>query len=496
MLSEAERAELVELDIALKRERARENLYDFIAYTFAEFRPSWHHRAICELFDQFIAGDIDRLIITAPPRHGKSQIISRHLPAFILGRDPNARIIAASHGADLAAAMNRDVQRIIMSEQYAELFPETSLNQNSTNRSDSKAQGTWLRNSDAFEVVGKRGRYRCAGVGGALIGSGADYALVDDVLRNWQDASSHLIRERQWDWYRSVLRTRAQKGARIAVTLTRWHEADLVGRLLELQASDPRADSWVVVNLPAINEDGPNDIDPRQPGEALWPDEFPLGELARIQTSIGTRIFTALYQGRPTPASGDVFHRDWWQFYTRAPEQFERLGVGVDATFKDGEKSDYFVAQVWGRRGADKYLLHQVRARMAYPQQKRTLQQLHAAYPTATIWVEDAANGAALVADLRHDIPRLIPVTPHGSKVARAEAIAPQAEAGNLHLPDPSIAPWVGEWLEEVTGFPSAAHDDVTDAMSLTISQLSHGWNMQMAAIDLTKRSRWLDASR
>lgn len=463
--------ELLRLESEEARFRARNGLLNFTKYTFPEFRISWHHRVMCRVFNKFAAGQIPRLIVTAPPRHGKSEIISRRLPAYMLGRNPDARIIAASYNADLASAMNRDVQRIITAPEYRELFPGTRLNEKNIR---TVADGTWLRNAQMFEIVGRRGMYKCAGVGGGLTGAGGSTLLLDDYLRDWRDAMSKTVRDAQWNWYRSVFRTRAHKNANIAATVTRWHEDDIVGRLLALQESDPKADQWMIINLPAINEDGPSEHDERAVGDALWPSEFPLEELERVKVGLGTRIFISLYQQRPSPPEGTVIKREWWKFYTERPATYDRIGVSCDATFKDKEKSDFFVLQLWGLVGARKYLLDQVRARMAYPEQKKAIKSFVAKWFAAfegdaenehlltsfAKWIEDAANGAALVADLTDDIPGMIAVPAKGSKEARAESIAPQAEAGNLWLPDPSIAPWVHDFLEEWAAFPNGANDD------------------------------------
>lgn len=211
--------------------QARTNLLDFTRFTMPEYRVNWHHRLICQKLDEFIEGKNKRLIIACPPRHGKSELVSRRFPAYILGRNPDAKIIACSYGSDLASLLNRDVQRIISSPEYAELFPDTKLNDANVR---STAQENYLRNSDIFEVVNHKGVYRSAGVGGAITGMGGDYLIVDDPIRSRADAESPAIRDKVWKWYSSTFRTRRQKDASILITATRWHEDDLTGRLLEL----------------------------------------------------------------------------------------------------------------------------------------------------------------------------------------------------------------------------------------------------------------------
>lgn len=234
----------------VRAERARRGMLAFTTYTMPDYEVNWHHRVVCEALDDLFAGTITRLMISMPPRHGKSELVSRRFPAYILGRDPDAQVIAVSYSADLASMMNRDVQRIMDSPEYQRVFPGTKLGSSNIR---SLAGGT-LRNSDIFEVVGRRGRYRSAGVGGGITGMGMQYGIIDDPIKNREEADSPTMREKVWDWYTSTFYTRLEKNARVLVTCTRWHEDDLSGRLLRLQEEDPEADQWVEIRLPAIAE--------------------------------------------------------------------------------------------------------------------------------------------------------------------------------------------------------------------------------------------------
>ena len=244
---------------------ARSNLFDFTCYTYPGYAGNWHHRLICSYLDLFVAGEIKRLMIFAPPRSGKSELVSRRLPAFILGHDPDAWIIAASYGADLARRMNRDVQRIIDSPEYRRLFPDTQLWGKNVR---SVADGSFLRNSDLFEVVGHKGYYMGVGVGGSLTGMGGRYLLIDDPVKNRKEANSATYRQAVEEWYTSTFYTRLAPGGNILIVLTRWHEDDLAGRLLEKAKSDPAADQWTVITLPAVAEEPVAAYDPREPGVA------------------------------------------------------------------------------------------------------------------------------------------------------------------------------------------------------------------------------------
>lgn len=472
MLSRAQTARLQTLEREEALYRARRGLLAFTCYTYPEFRVSWHHRVICRTLNRFARGEITRLIIEAPPRHGKSELMSRRLPAFLLGQDPNTRIIAASYSDALASDMNRDCQRIITCDAYRELFPKTRLNEKNIR---TVADGVWLRNSEMFEVVGSRGYYKSAGIGGAITGRGGDKLLLDDFLKDWASAQSKTIRDSQWDWFRSVFMTRLQKGGQVAMTVTRWNEDDIVGRVTSLMKVDPSADKWHVLTLPAIKEDEPTDEDPRSPGEALWPDEFPIEQLRRTETNVGPRIWVSLYQQRPSPAKGNVIEREQWKRFSEWPDiaTMDAVCSSWDLTFKDKEKNDWTVCVILGRKGADKYLLGLHRRRIAFPEQLRLFTEVASKLPTrANHYIEDAANGAAMVAIVTRSIPRVIAVTPNGSKQARAEAIAPQAAAGNLWLPDSNLAPYIETFIEEWAIFPSGKHDDQVDAYAQGVLQL------------------------
>lgn len=427
--------------------------------------PDGEHECRCLTVEQDHTFTADDFVVH------NSELVSRRLPAFIFGRDPDARIIAASYSADLASRMNRDVQRIIDSPLYAEVFPETALNGTNVR---TLATGSYLRNSDIFEIVGHSGSYRGTGIGGGITGLGGDWLILDDPVKNREEADSATYRERQWEWYTSTFYTRREKNARILITLTRWHEDDLAGRLLERAASDPNADQWTVLSLPAIADGELHTDDPRQPGQALWPDKYNETELTKIKTAVGSRNWEALYQQRPAPAEGGTFKRGWWQFYREPPSRFDELLQSWDMTFKDTKGADYVVGQVWGRVGADRYLLAQTRDRMNFPTTIQAVRTLSAQWPAAHLkLVEDKANGPAVIDSLRKEIGGLVPVMPQGSKEARAAAVSPQIEAGNVYLPDPSIAPWIGEFIEECAAFPNGAHDDQVDAMTQALARFT-----------------------
>jgi predicted phage terminase large subunit-like protein len=413
------------------------------------------------------------------PTHN-SELVSRCLPAYLLGREPTAEIIAASYSAGLASRLNRDVQRLIDSEAYREIFPDTLLN--STNVV-AASQGTWLRNSSLFEVVEHGGIYRSAGVGGAITGMGAKYAIIDDPIKNQEEAYSATYREKVWDWFTSTLYTRLQGAdAGILLTLTRWHEDDLAGRLLKLAESDPKADQWEVLSLPAVCEPDKHDDDPREPGEALWPERFPLDLLNKNKAN-GAYFWSALYQQRPTPQEGGIVKEAWLQTYRELPEDVTDWLMSWDLTFKETRKGSYVCGQVWCRKGACYYLVDQVRERLDFPGTVRAILAMVDKYSQCkTILVEDKANGPAVIATLKDKVPGLIPVTEKGSKEARLHAVSPLLEAGNVYLPQDA---WVKDLIAELVAFPNSAYDDQVDTLSQALARYAKKRKRQTRGMSL-----------
>lgn len=488
-LKRYQKLELLELRRERAKRRARDSMLMFTSYTKPDYEISWHHERMCDALDKFSRGEIKRLMVFMPPRFGKSELVSRRLPAFIFGNDPDAAIIATSYSSDLANRMNRDVQRIIDSPEFGDIFPTVSLSGKNVRTT---AQGSYLRNSDIFEIVNHKGIYRSAGVGGSITGMGGKYLIIDDPIRNQADADSEVYREKLWDWYCSTLYTRLAPGGGILVTLTRWHEDDLAGRLIK-QSQEEGAEKWTVISFPAIREDMENHDDPRELGEALWPTRFDATAMSQMKVTVGSRVWTSLYQQKPAPDSGTIIDRSWWKFYSVAPENFDDVITSWDLTFKDGPKADFVVGQVWGKKGADKYLLDQTRARMTFTQTIEAFQNLSKKWPNArTHLVEEAANGAALISTLKSKISGIIAVRPNDSKINRTKAVAPQIEAGNVYLPEQGSHSWVGELIEEFTSFPYSQNDDMVDSCTQALWRLGQKRNdFDWTPVSIKKVSTW-----
>lgn len=456
--------------------QARTNLLDFTRFTMPEYRVNWHHRLICQKLDEFIEGKNKRLIIACPPRHGKSELVSRRFPAYILGRNPDAKIIACSYGSDLASLLNRDVQRIISSPEYAELFPDTKLNDANVR---STAQENYLRNSDIFEVVNHKGVYRSAGVGGAITGMGGDYLIVDDPIRSRADAESPAIRDKVWKWYSSTFRTRRQKDASILITATRWHEDDLTGRLLELAKNNPDADQWEVINLPALSEEPLEEYDQRTgPGQALWPDEFPEVDLLSTKASSTVYEWLSLYQQRPSAAAGNLVKKEHFKYCTlengvlslSENKKFMLSQCKVfqtcDPAASEKASADDFVLATWAQTPQnDLALIDILKTRMETPVQVPLFRQQYTKWRPLQQWVETNGLGISLY---QHLIAEGLPIgklnAGKADKLTRFIPAATRITAGAVYFL--AGAPWLNDYEAELLGFPNVKQDGQVDVTS------------------------------
>jgi len=292
----------------LARRKARHGLIAFSAYTNPAYIAAPHHELIAAKLEAVERGEIKRLMITMPPRHGKSELASRRFPAWFIGRNPGKQIIAASYNSDLASDFGREVRNIVASPEYGALFDCTLA-------IDSKAANRWHTD--------KGGMYVAAGVGTAITGRGADILLIDDPFKDRQEADSEITRQRVWDWYTSTAYTRLMPGGAVVVINTRWHDDDLSGKLLAEQ--DHGGDQWEVLSLPAIQSDG----------TALWPEWYPLERLEQIRSVLPARDWNSLYQQNPIPDDGDYFKSDWFGEYESLPDHLTLFGAS-DYAVTDG----------------------------------------------------------------------------------------------------------------------------------------------------------------
>lgn len=458
----------------LKR-AARTNILDYTRYTMPDFRISWHHRKFASILDKFVEKEIPRLIVNLPPRHTKSELVSRRLPSYILGRFPNAKIIACSYGADLASMMNRDVQKIMTEASYHEVFPNTRMNESNV-RTD--AHGSYLRNSEIFEIIGYKGVYKCAGVGGAITGYGMDYGIIDDPIKNREEAESPVYREKIWNWYQSTFRSRRQKNASILLTMTRWHEDDLAGRLLDLADKNPDADQWEVFSLPALTDDELIfEYDERTgPGQALWPTEFSVSDLLSTKASLTPYEWLSLYQQRPSAAAGNLVKKENFKYCTLENNILDlgdkkyllnqcKIFQTCDPAASTKTSADYFVLATWAQTPLNELaLIDLIRTRLETPDQVPLFKQQYIRWHPVFQAVEKTGLGISLYQTLLREGLPVQKVEADSDKVTRFIPAATRISAGVVYFL--AGAPWLNDYETELLGFPNAAHDDMVDVTS------------------------------
>lgn len=435
-----------------------------------------------------------RLIISMPPQEGKSQRVSRHFVTWLLARDPSRRVAMIGYQDRISRRWGKQVRDDIQANSKALGISV---------RSDSSAANEW-------QLVGHEGGLVTSSVQGSLTGRPVDVMIIDDPHKDAREAGSEVMQENVRDWWRMVASTRMPAGGGIIVLVqTRWHEADLAGFLLS--DVEGGAADWHLINIPAQAVHDPArgaeckcgqalgsagfemtcigyDILDRAPGEYMASARGrSVQDWEQRKRNAGTFGWTALYQGWPSPNEGSILLRSWWKYYTQpkwvvlGDGAHRVLGVSqviisVDCAFKDTDGSDYVVLMVLARRGADVWVLDMVRERMELAETCAALEQLAAKWPQATLKViEDKANGPAVISVLRKRVGGMVPFNPVDSKDARCRAVSPFVEAGNVHLPHATLAPWVGGFVHEATVFPNGAHDDMVDAFTQGMHRLLLG---------------------
>lgn len=499
---------------------ARRHLLDFTERTHHDYRPAEFHRVMCEYCERWASGEIKRLAIMAPPRHGKTEIVSRRLPAWMMGRSPDIAVMAMSWGATLAEANSRDVQRIIMSDEYRRIFPGTQLN--SKNVVSDSLYNT-KRTAAEFEIVDHRGRYKCGGASQGFAGMPGQWVIVDDPFRNRADAYSQTKRDAVWNMVVTDLESRMEPPGCLMLMMTRWHEDDIIGRYLRVEGRVEDGGLWTVLEFPAFEDGIGKDrrpYDSRPVGRFLWPgrelepdespDEVPdevLHERAvsarkkRIKRSEDTDA--ALYQQRPKRPGGNIYKDVWMQNRFRVIPFTGEWFVTCDP--KGGSrdpKSSRFVLQLWSKDAPARInLVDQFRGLWSQPECIALLRVIFLDGSTEAppgsspefadvlrkastrksmpLWrragvklVEPKADGKSIVATLCSSIPKMRPAeSPKSSKEARWMGSTEYWASGNVWLPDQSVIPWTGDWIAEfiaeMTSVPTYPTDDQADAAEI-----------------------------
>lgn len=426
----------------------------------SRYSAAKHHEVICAALEEVEAGRIQRLIITMPPRHGKSELASRRFPAWFLGKDPYRHMIFATYNDEFASDFGRHVRDTMKSDVFKQAFPLCKL------KAGSQASDRISTEEGGIAVF--------VGRGGSLTGRGADLLVIDDPIKDREEADSKTLRDKMWGWFTDVAMTRLMTaGARVVIIMTRWHEDDLVGRLIDPKNSyyvPEEAGNWKVLSLPAIavNDDPMG----RKFGEPLWPERFDLDFLNQAKR-LNPKGFSALYQGSPSPDDGDYFKREWLKFYT--PSELPRnlriyvasdhavstdqerdatclLPVGVDE-----EDNIWVLPDVWWRRADTETVVEGMIDLM----RRRT---------PLMWWAESGHITKSIGPFLRKRMAErqiycaIDEVVPTKDKQTRAQSIRARMSMGKVFFP--RFATWWGDAQDEILKFPSSSHDDFIDALA------------------------------
>ncbi len=441
----------------------RKSLKGFVEVTKDDYEFNWHHEELCKIAERFVTGDLNRLMVFMPPQHGKSEIVSRRLPAYALGKNPKLRIACVSYAHSLAAKFNRDVQRIIDTPEYEGIFPGTRLSSRNVRAS---AQGSWLRNADEFEIIGHGGGYLSVGVGGGLTGNKVDIAIIDDPVKDAQEAYSERYRDKVWEWYESVLKTRLHNDSKILLVMTRWHEDDLAGRILE------RETGWEVMKLKAISTE---DSDNRKAGEALWPNRHALDTLRKTEET-SPRVFNSLYQQEPAPSKGNLINIDSFGRFLINQLDNPVWNYIVDPAYTEKEMNDPSGVIAYAYIDSTFYVRAAQSVRMEFPELMKFLPDFCKRYGydnRSRIRVEPKASGKSLVQTMRETGLNIMEAkAPKMDKVARLTPCLPTIDSGRVKLLGGENWEYL---LNECALFPNGKHDDLVDCLTMMIDAEGQG---------------------
>jgi len=489
--------ELNEIDKALREldlQAARTSLLEFTKLTNPNFKAGWSHKIIAYYLEKYWRGEIN-LILSLPPRHSKSELASRNLPAWGFGQNPDYEIISCSYADALASRMNRDCQRIMESPIYREIFPNTriqDLRKNETpifddDGNEIEITGNALKNNSVFQIVGRRGVYRSAGVGGGITGMGFERGLIDDPFKDAKEAKSYTVRENVWEWYGSVFYTRKTPTAKICVIMTRWHEDDLAGKLLE-SMKENNSEQYTVLNLPAIC-DNPNEVDAavleelgleaRKIGEPLDGNRYDVPMLNRIRLTIGEKAWNALYQGKPSPDEGELFKVAQIKILKAIPPNITKWVRYWDKAGTEGGKGAQTAGALVGITSANEVILADViSGRWAAPEREKIIKQTaELDGKKVHVWVEQEPGSGGkesaenTVRNLQGYTCKIEKVT--GDKVTRAEPLSCQVEIGNFYVVEGDYLHGQEGAMQQFRMFPNGKLKDMIDATGGAYNKLT-----------------------
>lgn len=445
----------------MRKKKARGSYYEYMKYVNEKYRYTRHSEYICGIIDkainnrdEMLRGERKRetqyIMLNLPPRHGKSYTVTETLPSYFLGKYSDSRVVLTAYSSTLTSDFARKNREKLLD---SNLFNVDVLTDN----------------QDRMYLSNKSEMIK-AGILGGITGRGANLMIIDDPIKTSEEASSENQRDKIWKEWESSLSTRLENCAIVILIMTRWHEDDLAGRLLNKEVAKPL--DWTVVNLPLEAEE--NDMLGRKIGEPLWEEEFGYDFIEMRKRY--PQSFNSLYQGRPTSQEGNIIKRESWQYYEKRDIFIKTLPIvimTVDATFKDTKDTDKVSIQIWGKKGSNAYMIDNITRRLNFTATLKTIENLLKKYPNiGAKFVEDRANGSAIIDVMNRRIGGFVPVGADrgtGGKVARVHAIEPFITSENVFLPREE---WTQDFVEECSSFPNGRHDDQVDAMAMALNKL------------------------
>jgi len=459
-------ASLEELERREYASRCFDDLIAFCQHMDPNYKVGKHHRRLADLLMAMERGDEDRIGVSVPPRHGKSQLVSIFFPAWYLGRNPDKKVLMVSHTADLAVDFGRKVRNLVNSPAYKDVFPTVSLS------ADSKSAGRWNTNSG--------GEYFACGVGAALAGRGAHFLIVDDPFSE-QDVlnGNYEVFEKAYEWFAYGARTRLMPQGKVAIVHTRWHPNDLIGRLAKDMTRIEGTDQYHFFEFPAIFNENTDDE------KALWPEFFDLDALHRTKASMPLFQWNAQYQQNPTAEEGALIKREWWKKWEKDdPPPCEYIIMTLDAAAEAKNRSDFTALLTWGVFSDDYLtdgnshimLLNAINVRVEFPELKELALREYKDWQPDSFIVEKKSSGTPLFQELRRmgiPVQEFVPHRGTGDKIARINAVSDIVRSGMVWYP--AGRKWAEEVVEQVASFPASDHDDMVDCTSMALARFRNG---------------------
>ena len=439
-----------------KVEKISNDFMSFVKEMWPEFIEGRHHKEIADKFNDIANKKIKRLIINMPPRHTKSEFASFLLPAWMVGRKPDLKIIQSTHTTELAIRFGRKAKTLMDSPEYKKVF-DTRL------REDSQAAGKW--------ETEQGGEYYAAGVGSAITGRGADLLIIDDP-HSEQDAMNPEALERAYEWYTSGPRQRLQPGGAIVLVMTRWSTKDLTSKLIKSQKT-LKADKWELIEFPAILPSG----------NPVWPQYWKKDELEGVRASISIGKWNAQWMQNPTAEEGSILKREWWNVWDKPNiPPLEHIIQSYDTAFSKKETADYSAITTWGvfypnedpDTAPNLILLDAFKERLEFPELRKEALEQYKYWKPDTVIIEGKASGMPLTYELRKIGIPVINFTPSKGqdKHSRVNAVSPMFESGMIWAPDEDFAE---EVIEECASFPYGDNDDLVDSTTQAIMRFRQG---------------------